>query len=162
MPFCLFVSILVFYTPCSAQEQPPKPIDARITNITTLQQLIFGSVIPTGTNGTVTVPSSFGSRTFMGDVILLNSTSSPALFEVEAIPGTVITINYNTPLVLSSSNGRSIILESAESSTGSPFITLTDRTLVYIGGTIRVHSILDNPSGNYFGELNVIFTQIHQ
>ena len=98
----------------------------------------------------------------MGDVILLNSTSSPALFEVEAIPGTVITINYNTPLVLGSSNGRSIILESAESSTGSPFITLTDRTLVYIGGTIRVHSILDNPSGNYFGELNVIFTQIHQ
>jgi hypothetical protein len=158
----LFVCLLVFQIQCYAQEQPPRPIDARITSIITLQQLNFGSVIPTGADGTVTVPSSFGPRTYLGNVLLLNSFFSPALFEVEAIPGTVIAISYNTPLALTSSNGRSVMLVDAESSEGSPFVTRTDRTYVYIGGTIHVQTILDNPSGSYFGLLYVTFTQIHQ
>jgi len=160
LPFCLFVSCGFFNFKAIAQEQPPKPVTVNITAVENLQQLTFGRIIPSDLGGEVTIPAAQMSVPIYTGVILLDVTY-PALFEVHAIPGTLITIDIVTPTTLVS-NGVPLILENLVSSTGSPFITITDPTDVYIGGTLKVGSIDANPSGTYPGLIEVRFTQIQQ
>lgn len=160
LPFCLFICFTILYISANAQEQPPKPVTVNITAVENLQQLTFGRIIPSDIGGTVTIPAAQTSAPIYSGVILLDVTY-PALFEVHAIPGTLILIDIKTPTELVT-NGISLILEDLKSSTGSPFITITDPTDVYIGGTLRVGSIEKNPSGTYPGSIEVRFTQIQQ
>jgi hypothetical protein len=157
LPLCFIVCFLVFSFPTIAQEKPPKPISVQVS---TLQHLNFGTFIQTGTNGTVTVTYD-GARSATGGVILPNTGafSSSALFEVTALPGTLITILNGSNAILSGSNTGSLTMVPGEASTRSPFIATSEITNVFIGGTLTVGSMSANPAGEYSGTFQVTFIQ---
>jgi hypothetical protein len=102
-----------------------------------------------------------GFRTATGDIILpyISAIISPALFIVDAEPGTLITIVNGPSIELSGKNGGTLALLLGESSTGSPFITVGTSTDVFIGGTLTVKSLLATPAGEYIGSFQVTFIQ---
>ncbi|MDP2336733.1 MAG: DUF4402 domain-containing protein [Bacteroidota bacterium] len=139
------------------------PANAQIT-VTTAQNLSFGAFFQGNIGGTVTI-SHNSSRSATGGVILANIggfTFLPAIFEVEAPVGTVITIQNGSDVTLTGNNGGSMTLSVGSSSTGSPFTTTVappGRTQVSIGATLTVGSPAANPSGTYNGSLSVTFIQ---
>ncbi len=157
IPLSLLLCILFHNYEMSAQENPPKPI---VVTVSTLQHLSFGTFIQSGANGTVTVTPE-GARTATGNIILPNTSSivTPALFEVTALPGTLITIVNGPDSPLSGSNGGTIMLKIGDSSTNSPFIANGEHTEVFIGGTLTVGSLMANPAGAYNGVFLVTFIQ---
>ena len=155
MPFCLLVCMLAFALHTEAQEKPPRPINVTVS---IARHLSFGSIIPTGTSGTVTVDCN-GIISSGGNVILLSSTTSAALFLVDAEPGTLITIQNGPNINLTGSNGGTLSLQLGESSTRSPFITRSPTTEVSIGGTLTIGSLGANPAGAYSGTFTVTFIQ---
>lgn len=158
LPFCLVLSMLVLSMHLRAQEKPPRPISVKVS---TLQFLQFGSFIQAGDYGTITVDYN-GSRSATGSIILPNMSSAapptPALFLVDAEPGTLITIINNNPAFLYK-GGYKMTLTIGESSMGSPFITKSQETPVYIGGTLEVKPLTSNPAGAYNGTFTVTFIQ---
>jgi hypothetical protein len=152
------IGMLVSVLQSEAQqpEKPPRPITVIVENE---QQLNFGTIIPTGTMGSVTVDFD-GIRSNEGSVIVLGSGFSAALFRVEALPGTLINIQPIPSIDLTGSHGGTLHLTLGAPSTGNPFITRSQYTDVYIGGTLTVKSIIgDNPSGSYSGIFQVTFIQ---
>ncbi|MDP3667513.1 MAG: DUF4402 domain-containing protein [Sediminibacterium sp.] len=140
--------------------QPPRPIT---TYATPEQGLIFGSFFRGNTGGTVIIFSD-GSRSVTGDIIQSNSgvPFSPAIYEIEANLGTVVTILNGSDVTLNGSNGGTVSLHIGGSSTGSPFITSATtpaRTTIRIGGTLTVGGPLTSPSGAYSGVFYVTFIQ---
>ena len=157
----IYLYLIVFFTffnlSLSGQEKPPRPI---AVTVSTVQHLSFGTFIQAGAAGTVTVDHS-GFRTATGDIILPNMSSivTAALFVVNALPGTLITISNGPDTPLSGSHGGTVMLSIGSSSTGSPFVTRGLSTDVYIGGTLTVGSLLANPAGSYSGIFQVTFIQ---
>lgn len=142
----------------SAQEEPPRPIQ-----LSTYQHLSFGAFINGYNGGTVSVEPG-GNRSVTGDIIPVfqGSQFHPAIFEVEANPGTIINIVNGPDIILAGSNGGSIMLHLDGSLPVSPFINSTRppfRTQVMIGGTITVGNTLANPPGEYTGNFFVTFIQ---
>ncbi|HEY3388791.1 MAG TPA: DUF4402 domain-containing protein [Prolixibacteraceae bacterium] len=157
LPFCLFVCFGFFCIHAKAQENPPKPISVTVS---VLQHLNFGTIIPNGAGGgTVTVDFT-GLRTYTGQIILpaTGSFCSPALFQVTSIPGTLITIMNGPPAILTAPGGT-LHLTIGPSSTGSPFISTSSSTDVFIGGTLTVGDLIANPAGAYSGTFDVTFIQ---
>ncbi len=141
-----------------AQEDPPKPMQ-----VSTYQHLSFGAFINGYNGGTVTVEPG-GNRSVSGDIIpiFLGNQYHPAIFEVEANAGTVISIMNGPDVTLAGSNGGNILLHLDTSLPVSPFINSTHppfRTQVMIGGTITVGNTLANPPGDYTGYFFVTFVQ---
>lgn len=157
MPFCLLVALLAVNMHSAAQERPPRPI---VVTVNTAQHLSFGSFIQTGTNGTVTVDYT-GSRSCSGSIILPNMSTivTPALFIVDAEPGTLITILNGPTATLTGSNGGTLSLTLGDASTRNPFITRSQYTDVFIGGTLEVGALGANPAGSYNGTFQVTFIQ---
>ena len=153
----LVIGTSILFFSVKAQENPPKPITVTVS---TLQHLSFGTFIQSGTNGTVTVTPE-GARTATGNIILPNMSSvvTPALFEVTALPGTLITIVNGPDSPLSGSNGGTIMLQIGDSNTGSPFIANSEHTEVFIGGILTVGPLMANPAGAYSGIFQVTFIQ---
>lgn len=152
--FCFVVSV------AHAQEAPPKPIQIFANPA---QGLKFGTFTHGNTGGTVIIYPN-GTRSVTGSVVQLSGSTpfSPAIFEIEANPGTVVSILNGPNVLLTGSNGGSMVLQLGASSTGSPFITNVappGRTTVRIGGTLFVGSPLANPGGNYSGTFMVTFIQ---
>ncbi|MCX6222963.1 MAG: DUF4402 domain-containing protein [Bacteroidia bacterium] len=160
-PLFLVVSLLLVNGSILAQEKPPKPITVVVN---TLQHLNFGTFIQTGASGTVSMNFS-GAVTPGGSVIIPSlgfnphAIPTPALFEVTANSGTVITIQNGPPATLTGSNGGTLSLTIGASSIGSPFVTQNAITYVYVGGTLTVGSMAANPAGNYTGTFTVTFIQ---
>jgi len=169
LPFCLFICILATYTTANAQkkpyspakqisiENPPRPINVQVS---VAQHLSFGTFVQSGTLGSVTVNYS-GSRSASGSVILPNTSNivTPALFIVDAEPGTLIVITNGPDVGLTGSNGGTLNLHIEPSSTGTPFITKSQTTDVFIGGKLTVASLMTNPVGTYNGYFVVTFVQ---
>lgn len=156
----VLVLLLFLQLPAFAQEPPPRPISIYVNPA---QGLIFGAFFQGPTGGTVTV-SPNGSRSVSGSVVQANLgfPFSPAIFEVDANPGTLITIMNGPDVLLTGSNGGTLSMKIGSSSTGSPFIANAvspARTLVRIGGTLTVGVPLANPPGNYSGTFSVTFIQ---
>jgi hypothetical protein len=153
------IFLLLIYVSVSAQEMPPRPITVTVI---TSQNLSFGNFAQGALGGTVSVSSS-GTRSWTGNIVLLIGGSvSPALFDVVANPGTLITIVNGSDVSLNGSNGGTLMLHIGTSSTGSPFITTVARpspTHVYIGGTLTVGNPGANPPGDYSGIFQVTFVQ---
>lgn len=156
---CIFAFVLAFSIQANAQEKPPRPITVTVS---TAQHLRFGSFIQAGTYGTVTVTYE-GFRTATGSIILPNMSSivTPALFIVDAEPGTLITIVNGPTATLTGSNGGTLSLQLGASSAGpySQLITRSQYTDVFIGGTLTVGSLQANPAGLYSGTFQVTFIQ---
>ena len=143
-----------------AQVNPPRPIGVYVTPG---QGMNFGAFFQGMTGGTVILYAN-GSRSATGDLVLANMgfSLSPAMFEIEAEPGTVITILNGPDVPLTGSNGGSITLHLDAANLTSPFITTAvppARTPVLIGGTLIVGSPPANPSGSYSGTFSVTFIQ---
>lgn len=139
---------------------PPRPIAIFASPD---QGLIFGTFFRGNTGGTITVFPD-GSRSVTGDLVQSNIgvPFSPAIFEIEANQGTIISILNGSDAILNGNNGGSVTLKLGTSSPGSPFITSVQspsRTIVKIGGTLIVGGALASPSGSYSGNFYVTFIQ---
>ena len=144
--------------------QPPPPPRPLAVYASPEQGLVFGTFFRGNTGGTVIIYPD-GSRSVTGDIVQSNMgvPFSPAIFEVEANQGTVVTILNGSDITLNGSNGGTVTLHLGSSSSGSPFITSAvppARNSIRIGGTLTVGGPLTSPSGSYSGSFNVTF--IHQ
>lgn len=143
-----------------AIEKPPRPVSIFVDPA---QGLSFGAFFQGNTGGTVIIYPN-GTRSTTGSVIQANLgfSFSPAIFEVDAEPGTIVNISNGPDVTLSGSNGGSMVLHIGTSSPGSPFIATAvspARTQITIGGTLTVGTPLANPPGNYSGTFSVTFIQ---
>jgi len=157
----LYVSILAgCHLSVNAQPPPPRPISIYVNPA---QGLIFGAFFQGVSGGTVVVYPD-GSRAVTGSLVQANLgyPYSPAIFEVDANQGTVVSIMNGPDVTLTGSNGGTLGLHIGAASTGAVFITTAappSRTQVRIGGTLTVGNALANPSGNYSGTFSVTFIQ---
>src|SRR5690242_12682926 len=87
---CTGVILLFSHSKAKGQELPPRPISVYVNPA---QGLNFGAFYHGNAGGSVIIYPN-GSRSVTGDVIQANMGSmySPALFEIEANPGTLISI----------------------------------------------------------------------
>lgn len=150
-----------FFSVVNAQEDPPRPI---VVTVNGSQHLSFGAFSHGAFGGTVTVNPD-GTRGSSGDILLLNLgyVYTPALFDIQANPGTVISIVNGPDVTLTGSNGGTLLLHVGVSLPASPFSTTVPWptvTQVRIGGTLTVSgNPLTNPAGNYTGSYSVTFIQ---
>jgi hypothetical protein len=152
--------LLITQLSAHSQEPPPRPI---VIYVNPAQGLIFGAFFQGPTGGSVIIYPD-GSRSVTGSIVQANLgfPFSPAIFEVDANPGTLITIMNGSDVTLTGSNGGTLSMHIGASSTGSPFIataTSPARTQVKIGGTLTVGNPSANPSGSYSGTFSVTFIQ---
>lgn len=150
--------LLMITISLNAQEDPPKPMQ-----VSTFQHLSFGAFINGNSGGTVTVDPG-GSRSVTGDIIpvFLSQQYHPAIFEVEANAGVVINIVNGADILLSGSNGGTLLLHIGSSLPLSPFINTTKppfKTQIMVGGTLTIGNSLANPPGNYTGDFFITFIQ---
>jgi len=139
---------------------PPDP--ARLI-VYTLQDMKFGAFTQGAIGGSIII-SPEGVRTSTGDIILLNMgfPYNQAIFEVEGIVGTVVSIMNGPNASLTGSNGGSMTMMIGSSSPNSPFynsIQPPGRTQVNIGGTLLVGAPATNPPGTYTGTFYITFNQ---
>ena len=159
MVFCTGL-LLVFSFAAKAQPPPPRPISIYVNPA---QGLLFGAFFQGSSGGTVIVDYT-GSRSVTGTLVQANLgiPFSPAIFEVDANPGTLVSIMNGPDITLNGSNGGTISLHIGAASTGPVFVTSVvppTRTQVLIGGTLTVGNPIANPSGNYSGTFSVTFIQ---
>jgi hypothetical protein len=155
VPFILFLNCL-----CAQPPQPPRPISIFANPE---QGLIFGTFFRGNSGGEVIVYAD-GSRSVTGDIIQSNIgvPFSPAIFEIEAGQGALISILNGPDITMKGSNGGTIRLKLGASDKGSTFITGTNyptRTRIRIGGKLFVTGPLTSPSGSYSGSFYVTFIQ---
>lgn len=135
---------------------------AQEPSVVTLQDISFGAFFQGSSGGSVTIYPD-GARLVSGDIIVANISGfsySPAIFEVEADPGTLISILKGSDTSMSGSNGGSIGLQVGDSDTSFPIIVPSSgRIQVSMGGILTVGNSQDNPSGDYTGSLNITFIQ---
>ena len=154
--FC-FVSIC-----CSAQTPTDSlPGDPGGLYIYTTQNLAFGAFSHGNTGGTLIVGND-GSRSATGDVIALNLGYQyyNTIFDIEAPPGSIISITNGPDATLTGSNGGSMTLRLGSSYPATPFSTIVSppsRTQVNIGGTITIGNNATSPPGIYTGTFYITF-----
>jgi hypothetical protein len=156
----LLLGILLCFTLTQgfAQEDPPRPVQ-----VTTFQNLSFGAIIQGNVGGKVIIDPQ-GNRTITGDLYAVNLGYQyyPAIFEIEALPGSIVTLVNGPDVLMNGSNGGTITLHLGASIPASPFINKTSppfKTQVRIGGELTVGNSLMNPSGDYIGYFQVTFVQ---
>jgi hypothetical protein len=143
-----------------AQVNPPRPLSIYVNPA---QGLNFGAFFLGPTGGSVIIYPN-GSRSTTGSIIQagLGYSFSAALFEVNAEPGTLVTIMNGPDVTLNGSNGGTVTLHIGSPSTGSPFVTTAvppAQTSESIGGTLTIGNPLASPAGNYSGTFSVTFFQ---
>ncbi len=158
--WCAVILLFLNFGKAHSQEQPPQPIAVYVDNE---QALNFGAFYPANSGGTITV-SATGMRSVTGDVIPINEGISytPALFEIQALPGTIVHLQEGTVGFLTGSNGGTMALEINGTDPPSPFITTVPppgKTQIRVGGTLTVGSIMTNQTGSYTGTFTVTFNQ---
>jgi len=143
-----------------AQQMPPRPVNIYVSPT---QGLAFGAFFQGASGGGITVHHN-GTRSTSGSVIAANLgfMYSPALFELDAEPGTVITVVSNGVATLTGSNGGTMQLTAGTPSTGSTFVATAvppARNIITVGGTLTVGNSLSSPPGAYSGVFDLIFFQ---
>lgn len=158
--FLLSILILTGASAVRAQQLPPRPLSVYVNPA---QPLSFGAFFQ-GSNGGTVIVYPDGSRSVTGDVVQagLGIPFTPALFEIEALPGTLVSLLNGPDVTLTGSNGGTMRLRLGNSSPAAPFIvasTPPSRMVVTLGGTLFVGSPQKNPPGNYIGTFYVTFIQ---
>jgi hypothetical protein len=160
LAICTAAVVLIAITPAAAQQLPPRPLSVFVNPA---QPLSFGAFYHGPLGGSVIVYPN-GSRSVSGDVVAANLgfTFSPALFEIEALPGTLVSILNGPDVQLTGSNGGSMMLHIGASEPAAPFVVGTtppSRTVVTVGGTLSVGNAQSNPAGSYIGTFSVTFIE---
>lgn len=158
--FSLFGSLLflMFHSPTFCQPHPPRPIQ-----VYTVKDINFGAFVQGLSGGTVIVYPN-GSRSTTGDILQLNLGYMfyPAIFEIDVLPGTIISLLFGPDAILTGSNGGTLTMHIGGSEPASPFVTNANppsRTQVRVGGTLIVGNPPSNPPGAYSGTFSVTFNQ---
>jgi hypothetical protein len=159
-------ALLLLFCACEcgySQEQPPRPIGVMAT-----QALTFGAFFQGVNGGTLTITPD-GSRSVTGDIIQANLgiPFAPAIFEIDANAGTIITILNGPNIQLTGSNGGSMSMHVGAASINSITITSSftttavppSKTEVKVGGTLTAGTAFQNPAGLYSGTFSIIFMQ---
>ena len=161
----VLASVLCCITMLSFAQNPTDslPGDPGAIYVFTTQNLKFGTFTQGGTGGTISIATD-GSRSVTGSIIGLNqgNTYFQAIIDVEAPPGSLISITNGADVVLTGSNGGTVTLHIGNSDPGSPFGTTIPppgRTQVSIGGTLTVGTPASAPPGNYSGTFSITFNQ---
>ena len=121
-----------------------------------VQNLSFGAFSQGAAGGTISV-SNNGVAATTGTVVSLAfggiNDVLPAIFEVEAPVGTVISVSNGPDANLTGSNGGKMILHLGSSNPVTPFavVNQTGRTLINIGGTLTIGNQSSTPPGAYSG-----------
>ncbi|MEX6690011.1 DUF4402 domain-containing protein [Danxiaibacter flavus] len=128
-----------------------------------VQNISFGAFSPGISGGTVII-SENGSRSVTGSVIPFNMGIQyhPAIFEIEAPAGTIISILMPDNIILSGSNGGSVTLHLDKTEPAMPFNTTVsppERTRVSIGGTLTAGSSMTTAPGTYTGSFSITVNQ---
>jgi hypothetical protein len=132
-------------------------------SVYTVQHISFGAFYQGATGGTVKV-SAKGDRTVSGDVIPIQMGFAyfPAIFEIEAPPGTIVSVMNGGDAVLQGSNGGSMLLRIGETLPRTPLSTTVSapaRTVIAIGGTLEVGGNATTKPGVYSGTIAIVFNQ---
>lgn len=154
--FFTFLSLAnLAYCELFAQENPPIPLKVEVRNA---QGLNFGAFTVGDAGGNVII-SSTGERIADTDVQLLNmgSTSHYAIFDVYAIPGTLLQIQPIQNIRLSGPAGSNVTLSIdpfSDISSGQTFITRSNPQEIFVGGKLSIPNGSAGPAGSY----NATFT----
>lgn len=160
--YIVLLLAIAFSSDVKAQDPTDSlPGDPGAIYVYTYQHLHFGAFAQASGAGTVTVLNN-GNRQATGSIILINQGPSffQSIFDVEAAPGSLISITNGPDATLTGSNGGTLTLTIGDSDPGSPFNTSVSppmRTPVNIGGTLTVPS--NAPKGVYSGTFYVTFNQ---
>lgn len=151
LAICLVGIVLCGYQ-AKAQQRLPHPV--KLYAIAT-QGLNFGAFTVGASGGTLSM-SPTGSRSTTGDVVALGLgvTYSPAMFQIEADPGTVLGILNGPDVTLTGSGGGTLSLHLGTTNPAMPVITTVvppALTTLTIGGTLTVGTLAANPPGSYSG-----------
>jgi hypothetical protein len=155
-PVLVAICFIALYTPAHAQQMPPKPISVTVS---IMYNLDFGTFCAGDGIGTRVIIYPNGTRATTGNIIPLGSEFSAALYDVSAIPGTIIHIYNGTNATLNGPDNSTMIMEIGDSDPLSPFIAQRDHTAVTIGGTLFVGSSAALSAGPYSGEFFITFIQ---
>jgi hypothetical protein len=162
--YIILLLAIAFSTSVKAQDPTDSlPGDPGAITVYTYQNMKFGAFTQGASGGTVVIATD-GTRSVTGTVVGLNMgvTYFQSIFEVEAAPGSLISITNGADASLTGSNGGSITLHIGSSYPGSPFSTTVSppsRTSVSIGGTITVGNSSSAPPGAYSGTFYITFNQ---
>jgi hypothetical protein len=136
--------------------------NGQVSAVNTIQNLSFGTFYQGASGGTITI-SNTGAATTTGTVVPLTfggiNDVSAALFEVEAVAGTVISISNGPDVNMTGSNGGIMILHLGTSDPKTPFAVTsqTGRTSVSLGGMLTIGTIASTPPGTYTGTFYITF-----
>jgi hypothetical protein len=127
------------------------------------QGLIFGTFFRGNKGGTVIINPD-GTRSVTGDIVqsTLGEPFSPAIFDLTAKRGSVITILNGSNIKLTGNNGGTASLRIGSSIPSSPFIVTAknnDHTNILVGATLTVSGPLTSSSGSYSGNFYITFIQ---
>ena len=161
-----FILLLAIAFSMDVKAQDPTdslPGDPGAIYVYTYQNLQFGVFAQGGSGGTITVSNS-GGRSATGSIILINQGGSffQSIIDVEATPGSLISITNGADATLTGSNGGTVTLTIGNSDPVSPFNTSVSppaRTPVNIGGTLTIGNPAASPPGVYTGVFYITFNQ---
>lgn len=156
----VFIGSLLLIAPSPmvyGQENPPRPITVTVN---LAQNLHFGTFYHGNAGGTVIIYPD-GSRSATGEIVLLNSSFTPALFDVVANQGTLVSILDSPDATLNCLCGGTLTLTVRQADSYPTIITTVPpaSTQVKVGGTLYVSNSLANPPGDYSGTFVVTFVQ---
>ncbi len=136
--------------------------NAQISATTTIQNLSFGAFSQGTSGGTITI-SNIGIASTTGAVQSVslggNHLPAQAIFEIEAPPGTIISISNGPDVILKGSNGGTMTLRPGSSDPATPFSVTNPggRTQIQQGGTLTIGNPASNPPGTYTGTFYITF-----
>lgn len=123
--------------------------------LTKIQDLDFGSVVPSPVSGVVTINASTGARTFAGGVTLVPSDAGfRAYFGGAGTPNQQVIMTINPPAQLTDLNGDTIDVLGITMD-GPPIRTIdsTHAFFVGVGGTVQIAA--NQPDGVYTATFDV-------
>jgi hypothetical protein len=128
---------------------------------TETSQLNFGKFSPEVQGGQVVV-SPEGLRTAVGSIILSGGAANSGIFYITGAPDATYSIQLpTTPAILTHQNSNKTMLVTnfvsyPQSGTGTG-VLVNGQQFVYLGATLNVGSMLDNPVGIYSGAFTLTF-----
>jgi len=127
--------------------------DEQQLSIYMLSPVKFGTFYPGKTGGSIFIDEN-GIRTANGSVVLLGGESAASVFEISCPSYTVIHLTYESQIIMSGSNGGTLIFEPDDELRNTTIISPENAEngfLISIGGTLIVEDMYSVVPGNYSG-----------
>lgn len=141
------------------------PDDPAAMHVYHVQDMNFGTFSAGGSGGSITIDNDGVITQTTGSVVPMGSGRMPAIFEIDAPQGSVITVwPYDGDITLTrSGGGGTLTLQLNSDSSPGPTLTTTvaqpARTEVKLGGKLIIGNSGASPPGSYSGTFEVMFIQ---